>query len=242
MSDDFSTKYKFSDEEFNDKFEEIWKEATRQINISKNKSAYVLGGQPGAGKSSLINSILKDKFNDNAIVISGDDFRRYHPRYDEIQKNEGKLAAKYTQNFSSKITEKLIENASDKGYNLIVEGTFRTETTPIKTLLLLKDKGYDTNIAIKACDKDISWQSCLERYEKQKQINSSTARYTNKEDHDIVVENISENAAKVFETGLANSIFIQNRQGKKTEISFDKNLVKEKSNKIKNLLDNEKNN
>ncbi|MDY6120469.1 MAG: hypothetical protein SPI03_03920 [Campylobacter sputorum] len=53
MSDDFSTKYKFSDEEFNDKFEEIWKEATRQINISKNKSAYVLGGQLGAGKSSL---------------------------------------------------------------------------------------------------------------------------------------------------------------------------------------------
>lgn len=109
MSDDFSTKYKFSDEEFEKQFDKIWKEIISEIKVSENKSAYVLGGQPGAGKSSLINSILKEKFNDNAIVISGDDFRRYHPMYDEIQKNEGKLAAKYTQNFSSKITEKLIE-------------------------------------------------------------------------------------------------------------------------------------
>ena len=241
MVDDFSTKYPFSDDEFNRAFDEVFNDKIFNKTPIKNKSAFVIGGQPGAGKSSLIDNILNEKFNNNAIIISGDDFRRYHPKFNAIQENEDKLSAKYTQNFSNKITERLIEVASNKGYNIIVEGTFKTDATPIKTLTLLKEKGYDTNIAIKVCDKDTSWQSCLERYKKQKEINPKNARYTNKEDHDIVIENLSKNSIKVFDTGLANKILIQNRQGHTTEINYDKSLSKENSLKISDIINNETN-
>ncbi|WP_296662978.1 zeta toxin family protein [Treponema sp. UBA753] len=45
---------------------------------------FVLGGQPGAGKTTLTN-MLSARLNKNIISISGDDFRPYHPHFEEIQ-------------------------------------------------------------------------------------------------------------------------------------------------------------
>ncbi|WP_177386741.1 zeta toxin family protein [Campylobacteraceae bacterium] len=54
---------------------------------------------------------FRANLNNNAIVINGDDYRKFHPNFDEIQKNEGRLSAKFTQEFASKITERLIQKA-----------------------------------------------------------------------------------------------------------------------------------
>lgn len=237
---DFNTKYPVDDKIIEDKFNNIWKNITSDKKQTSELTAFVFGGQPGAGKTRIINNINEKEFKGNAIVISGDDYRKYHPNFDQIQKIEGKLSAKYTQYFSSKITEKLIQRAIDEKYNIIIEGTFRTSETPIKTLSILKERGYTTNILLKTCNKEQSWQNCLKRYEEQINKNPLMARYTNKEDHDVVVENLSLNASKVFASGKADYLYLHS--GDKfilDKIKFDgKNTVKQ-SELIKKVLDTE---
>jgi len=89
---------------------------------------------------------VKKELNNNAIVINGDDFRRFHPDYKKIQKEYGKDSPKVTAQFAGKMTEAVLEKAISENYNIIIEGTFRTFKTPLETLQKLKNANYETNI------------------------------------------------------------------------------------------------
>ena len=88
--------------------------------------AYVLGGQPGAGKSGLIKRASQLCFN-NIIIISGDDFRKFHPDYKQLQERYGKDSPKYTAAFAGKMTEAILNKAVSEHYNIVIEGTFRNQ-------------------------------------------------------------------------------------------------------------------
>ena len=122
---------------------------------------FVLGGQPGAGKTTLTN-MLSARLNKNIISISGDDFRPYHPHFEEIQMMFREESPKYTSKFSGRMTEVLIDKAVSEKYNIVVEGTFRTSATPVSTLKKMKQAGYRTGIAIQICDRETSWKSVYE--------------------------------------------------------------------------------
>lgn len=159
--------------------------------------AYILGGQPGAGKTILQNSILKS--NKNCVVINADAFREFHPYFSEIQAAFGDEAPKYTQPFINRITEQLISELSDEKYNLIIEGTLRTAEIPINTCKTLKDKGYRVELHIIAVKKEISYESTILRYENA--IDSGKApRATAKEHHDLVAESIVKNLDVIYES------------------------------------------
>lgn len=122
-----------------------WDESTRrdrsdEIKTSKNPVGYVLGGQPGAGKSSLTKAILHN--SQNTISIDLDNYRRWHPFFSEIQKTYGKESSRITQKFAAKILDAILQRAINKKLNIIIEGTFRTADVPLKTLKTLKDNGY----------------------------------------------------------------------------------------------------
>lgn len=51
---------------------------------SKEPVAIMLGGQPGSGKSSLVNIIMAEPDKKNLIGVAADDFRHFHPRYNKI--------------------------------------------------------------------------------------------------------------------------------------------------------------
>ena len=74
------------------------------------------------------------------------------------------------------MTEVLIDKAVSEKYNIFVEGTFRTSATPVSTLKKMKQAGYRTGIAIQICDRETSWKSCQERYEKMRETNPLLAR------------------------------------------------------------------
>lgn len=239
MNIDFSSKYPFDEKNLKNSFNLIWEKAIKNLGTISKPQAYVLGGQPGAGKSIMTNQILKNELFKNAIVISGDDYRRYHPKYEYIQKKEKLLSAKYTQAFSSKITEMLIEKASCEKYNVIIEGTFRTATTPLQTLEKLKARGYETHVAIIATPAKISRTSCLERYKKQFITNPYTARFTNPADHDVVIQNLSKNVNEVFLTGKADFISLYTRDKiLEHNIKFSNESAIEVSQRISSQIDN----
>lgn len=200
---------KFTEKEFQESLEEIYSTYTKGIEISNEKKAYLLGGQPGAGKSGLT-TLLKSN-DKNLILINGDDFRKEHPHFMELQKMYGKESVEYTKTFAGKMTEALISKLSDKGYNLIIEGTLRTSETPLKTQQELSKKGYQVEMAVIQVRPEVSYLGTLNRYEEMIKLGLQP-RATLKKDHQIVVDNIANNLSKLYNAKVFSNIRIYNRE------------------------------
>ena len=68
----------YTDKELELVFKKILKMYKSSYSLKENPKVFLLGGQPGAGKTGLENMInAKDEY----ISISGDDFREYHPKF-----------------------------------------------------------------------------------------------------------------------------------------------------------------
>ena len=112
----------YTDEEFQKAFQQILKFYKSRYSSQENPKAFLLGGQPGAGKSALENMInIENKY----VSISGDDYRKFHPLYDKLNKIYGKDASKYTQKWSGEMVEYLLKEARKEKWNVILEGTLR---------------------------------------------------------------------------------------------------------------------
>lgn len=222
--------------------EKIWNRTkNKNLTSCQNKpKSYILGGQSGAGKSLLIEKIKAETSN-NILIINADDFRRYHPEYKNFQNSDIENSPKFTAKFAGEVAEIILKKAIDNKFNVLMEGTFRTKETPLKTLSLLKDYGYETNVYIKATPKKESWNNCLERFDKMLKINPKEARYTDKSHHDIIVEKLAENVEYVYNSGLVDNLKMFTKF-KKVYDSADINKydLKETINKVLNFEEREK--
>ena len=203
----------FTEKEFNKAFNEVWKNIIE--NAQPNQSipiGIVTGGLPGSGKSAFILE-AREKLNRNIIAINGDEFRVYHPRFEKIVNLAKGDFPTYTGSFSGKMVEKVIEEAIKQRYNIIVEGTFRTADTPIKTLQSMKDNGYKTIVKIKAVNTEIAWQSTIDRFNEMKN-NGLEPRAVNKLIFEKTADSLAENTEKVYKTGLVDRLEVSNRTTK----------------------------
>ncbi|NCD01283.1 zeta toxin [bacterium] len=215
---------------------EILKKNQASTPNQQQPQAFVLGGQPGAGKASM-SQVAAERLDKNVVIINGDDLRKYYPEYKRLQKEQGQDAPKYTAEFAGKMTEAILKKAIDEKYNIIIEGTFRTSETPIKTLQHFKDNGYKTHVLIQTCHQSISWQTCLDRYERMLQDNPKEARFTDKKHHDVVVQNLAKNIQEVQNSGLVDHMQIFARiptKGTENE-SQQKEIYNNNSNKTVNI-------
>ena len=220
----------YTNEELELVFQKILKMYMSSYSSSKNPKVFLLGGQPGAGKSGLENMLnLKDEY----ISISGDDYREYHPRFREINLEYGKEASKYTQQWAGQITEKLIEKLAKAKYNLIIEGTLRTAQLPLKEADRFRKLGYEVELHVLAVKPEKSYLGTLLRYEEMIKW-GKIPRMTPKEHHDLVVKNIGDNLEVIYNSKAFDNIKLFDREN---------NLLynyKENSNiNPKNILENE---
>lgn len=196
--------------------------------VESKPKAYLLGGQPGAGKTTL-HTVIKMIENDNVIVIDNDTFKQQHPNFDALVEVYGKAVVEQVTPFSNQMTEALIEQLSNQGYNLIIEGTGRTTEVPIHTAEMLQSKGYETNLYTMAVPKIQSYLGTIERYESMYLTDSLTARATPKQAHDIVVENLPINLEVLHKTGLFSEIRLYNREGESLYSSLETHSISPKN-------------
>ena len=155
----------YSYAEFEENYKKIYASLTKDKVLQEKHCVFFLGGQPGTGKSNFINQ----KYNlSNYIQINGDEYRKFHPRYDEIISCDIKIMPERTQEFVNECVERLINDLSNDGYNLIIEGTLRDSQVTINTCQNLKDKGYSTDLYIISVDAVVSWESTINRAEQSK--------------------------------------------------------------------------
>lgn len=96
-------------------------------NGSNEKVAIVLGGQAGAGKSSLV-ADAKRKFKDagrRIVVIDDDSYRKFYPYAQEILDNCPENYTDITATATNIITPKILQFAAENGYNFVFDGTMK---------------------------------------------------------------------------------------------------------------------
>ena len=218
------------------KFPLVWANLLTQSRIKpiKTRTATLLGGQPGAGKSYGTKLVL-ERLNNNALIINGDEFRPYHQYFDEIYAKYGNDFSKYTGDFSGKMVEKVRDEAIKQKLNIIIEGTFRRAELPLRELVNFTQVGYQTGVIICTCPYQTSWENTINRAEEQKS-QGLNPRYVPKEHHDLVVRKLAENAAYVVEQAEPLAYFeIYSRKNKVFDLKSGRQA--EIENIIKNILD-----
>ncbi len=201
----------YTEDEFQDAHENLMRRllsGNRPI-LAKDPQAFLLGGQSGAGKTTL-HKILRTQFNGNIISINGDDYRKFHPRFNELQRMHGDDAVRYTAPWAGHMTESLIESLSAIGYNLIIEGTLRTAEVPMRTATLLRERGYGVSLALMAVKPEISLVSCQLRYEEMR-IAGTTPRATDPAHHNKIIDQIVSNLGTLEQCGLFDCIYLYTR-------------------------------
>ncbi|MCC9887000.1 zeta toxin family protein [Streptococcus agalactiae] len=200
----------YSEAEFQKALRRNIRALTRGKTISSTPKAVLLGGQSGAGKTT-IHRIKQKEFQGNIIIIDGDSFRSQHPNYLALQEEYGKYSVDYTKDFAGKMVEHLIGELSKQSYHLLIEGILRTTEVPRKTAQLLKSRGYQVSLALIATKPELSYLSTLIRYEELYAIDPNQARATPKEYHDGIVEHLVDNLRELENDKLFNRIQIYQR-------------------------------
>lgn len=196
----------YSAEEFADQLQSIQKEllVSYRPKVPNEPQAYLLGGQSGAGKTTL-HKLLRRRLEDDAVIINGDSFRKYHPRFRALQAAYGDKSVDYTGAWSGQMTEALIDALSRIGYNLIIERTLRTSDVPLSTAELLRKRCYSVSLALMAVKPEISLISRQIRYQ-QMRLAGTTPRATDPKHHMKIVDQIVANLAVLEGSGKFDGI------------------------------------
>lgn len=160
-------KYKLSEEEHNFYYDIIKRTYTGGKIPTQNPIAVIIGGQTGAGKSSLIGYSTEMFSDDNVVIINSDEIKPFHPKSEEIARLYPKLYTKITDQESNTWTSRLFEELRREGYNIIFEGTMKNNRIADESIPELQELGYTVIVrGLAVCDLE-SRMSILERYEGQ---------------------------------------------------------------------------
>lgn len=196
----------------------------------KNPQAYILGGQPGAGKSHFIRILKSKQKDDGLVVINGDDLRGYHPHYYHLMKNNEKNAADLIQPNINYWIERLIRELAIKRISMIIEGTMRRSEVPIMTAKMLRNMDYEVFAKVIMTHPEVSNADIFMRFVYQKKM-SGVARFTRIESHEEVVRNLHHSVLEISKSGLFENIELYYR-------NVDKYMRLKKITNERELIDN----
>lgn len=172
------------------------------------KAAFIMGGQPGSGKSACARELLKA--NTGLVYINGDDLRAYHPKYYLYLKEDEIQTADVTQAVCNLWIEGLIRECIQQDLSFVVEGTMRKKEVPFNTARMLRDAGYYINLAVLSVPYEVSLHSLMYRYEELKRL-GLPARFTRKESHDEAFQNIEGALEALIRSELFDRLYLFKR-------------------------------
>lgn len=201
----------YSSEDFDKALERTIDFLTFNKNISSTPRAVILGGQSGAGKTT-IHRVKMLESKGNYIIIDGDTYRAQHPYFRELQEKYGvDSVVDYTKMFAGKMVEAVIDKLSSLKYNLIIEGTLRSAAVPINTATLLKSKGYTVDFCLIATKPELSYLTTQLRYLEMMIVDPLQARATPKDHHDGIVKSLVANITELEQSGVFETIQVYKR-------------------------------
>lgn len=171
----------------------------------------LIGAQPAAGKTRGQRRAIA-LYDMPLIPIVGDDFRQFHPQYDEIMRTDPISMPDVTKQLSGKLVEKCIDYANKHGYSTIVEGTWRSCDVVMKTAKTAKECGRDVHLVALATKPAISRIGIFSRYYDDVS-HGIPARWTPIEAHETVLKNLESNVLSFSLSELFDNYKVIDRSG-----------------------------
>ena len=187
-------------------FCEIFAKLEANVNNKENANdrkpiAIITGGQPGAGKSSLIPTykfLLKKKFNIDAIVNNADFYRFCIPGTDKISIDFPESVSKITDPVVKAMRKNLMEQSILRSQSIIIENTLGDT---IAVDLLKRSNVHELWVALMAVPREESLLSDFERYIKLKEA-SGISRLVSIDAHDKRYYALQKNALHLENEGI----------------------------------------
>ncbi|MGC8475012.1 MAG: zeta toxin family protein [Acetobacteraceae bacterium] len=126
---------------------------------------FLLGGQPGAGKTGLRRAIEQALGAAKPLLIDPDELREYHPRYVALVEQDPAHAASRVHPDAARWADELREAALARRLNVIVDGTLRDPEWATGMAGQAVARGYAVEVHAVAVPFEISAQGVRERFE-----------------------------------------------------------------------------
>ena len=161
-------------------------------NCKSEEPMFILaGGQPGSGKTALISTIKQQHPDLSFVVIDLDDYRKYHPDFEEIKNKHKKDGVLLTNSFAFSIENHMLAYAISHKMNVINVSTLRNTKMIQKSIMQnIKPSGFKVEAYVLAVSPDESYCSTLQRYKEQQKNPNCIPRFTEKEFHDLSYQNL----------------------------------------------------
>jgi predicted ABC-type ATPase len=175
--------------------------------------AIIFGGQPGSGKSASVELAEQElALRGGCVQIIGDDFRKFHPGFGGLLRNDDKTAAFYTDRDTGQWVEKAIAHAKELRTNIVIEGTMRDSDKVAQTMQSLRAAGYEIDARALAVHGVLSLQGVLQRYENQK-ADRGIGRMTTPEAHQAAYDGMPVTLERIELEKLADRVTLYRRGG-----------------------------
>ncbi len=202
-------KYKLSDEEHEKILNNIMQEVFHGAKSFDKPKIFIMGGQPGAGKSTLINNLINSEDGKDCLIINADEYRVFHPQIKEIYEKYPDDLAAITDLDVRDWTQRIFATAIKNRNNIIFEGTMRTNQI-CNTIKDLYQQGYEVNIHVMAVNFYESKLSTYSRFEEALKA-GGMPRHTPPEAHDETYVKMLETLNQIEKEGCFNKITIHGR-------------------------------
>lgn len=170
---------------------------------TNNKQFIFAGGQPGSGKTNLVETIKRDNPNVDFIVIDLDKYRIMHPDFKNIIKQDKSKAAKLTNKFAFSVENEFIRYGLENNLNIINVSTLRNTDLIEETLKnKIIPKGYEIKAYILEVEPEKSYLSAKKRYEEQLKKSNEIPRLVTKEFHDNAYSGMKETIKMLEKLGV----------------------------------------
>ncbi|MFI9206467.1 zeta toxin family protein [Streptomyces sp. NPDC053048] len=164
----------------------------------------LLGGQPAAGKSQAMAAAEQRHADRQLVPLTGDELRRFHPRYQELLETQPLLFPNATGQASGAWVRMSIEHALDHGYSLMLEGIFRDPAMTVATAERFARAGRSVEVIGLAVPEERSRLDSLHRY-------LAAGRWTPPNAHDLAIRMMPETIAAAEASAAVRRITITNR-------------------------------
>lgn len=218
---------------------QMLEEARQRVNFDKflpseDKHLIILGGQPAAGKSSIIEE-LKTQYNNNIVTLNGDEFKPLYPNYPQLAKDNPDQTSKMVQPYSNYVVDNLKQEAIDMGLNTLIEGTMRTSKAPLETVEMFTNHGYTAEAFVISSNYFNSRIGIEQRYENEF-ADKGYGRMVNVANHDEAYHNIPNTLQELVDSGKLTNITVATREAEiLAETARGDDIVKAYTNHRDNL-------
>lgn len=174
-------------------------------------TAYLIGGQPGSGKTRMAATILQT----HPLVIHGDadSLMGFHPQYRQLQEKYGLYSIYITRPFADYIADLVLQRAVAERRSLLLESNLTDRETTLTHIAYLHKSGYRVVVILRACPRNESWTNLQQLYQQQLIKAPALARMISPEQHDRACDAYVETALAIRKQHLFDQLIIRSNRG-----------------------------